>query len=198
MFVVDNILVSDDIAEAQFSCNLGACHGACCVQGDSGAPLEKRELSEIDRALDVVRERLRPEAADVVSREGGWEKRSDGGYATTCVGDAECVFVRYQGPVAKCLIQEAHARGELDFPKPISCHLYPIRITDLGDFDALNYEQMPMCRPAVRQGKRTGEFLSEMLEWPLTRKYGAEWYKKFKAACEKRRSVFAELAGSRG
>ncbi|NNF05005.1 MAG: DUF3109 family protein [Rhodothermales bacterium] len=193
MFVVDHILISDDVAEARFACNLGACHGACCVQGDAGAPLEEHELAEIDSALETVRHRMRPEALKVVGQRGAWERGSDGSLSTTCVGEAECVFVRYDGPVAKCLIQEAHERGESDFPKPISCHLYPIRVTDLGDFEALNVEQMPMCLPAVKKGERDGTFLSDYLEWPLTRRYGAAWYDDFDQACTKRRSVFAEL-----
>lgn len=193
MFVVDHILISDDIAESRFACNLGACHGACCVQGDSGAPLEEHEIEDVEAALATVRERMRPEARKVVEQRGAWERGKDGSIATTCVGDAECVFVRYEGPVAKCLIQEAHERGETEFPKPISCHLYPIRVTDLGDFEALNMEKMPMCRPAFKHGERTGTHLSEMLKWPLTRRYGADWYEKFETACTKRRSVFAEL-----
>jgi len=193
MFVVDHILISDDVAEARFACNLSACHGACCVQGDAGAPLEEHEIEDIDAALETVRHRLRPEAANVVKQRGAWERGKDGSLSTTCVDDAECVFVRYEGPVAKCLIQEAHERGETDFPKPISCHLYPLRVTDLGDFEALNMEKMPMCRPAFKKGDRDGTFLSDVLEWPLTRRYGADWYDRFNEACTKRRSVFAEL-----
>lgn len=198
MFVVDHILISDDVAEARFACNLGACHGACCVQGDSGAPLEEREIENIEAALETVRNRMRAEALKVVEERGAWTRGKDGSLSTTCVGDAECVFVRYDGAVAKCLIQEAHERGETDFPKPISCHLYPIRVTDLGDFEALNVENMPMCRSAVRKGARDGTFLSDYLEWPLTRRYGADWYERFDEACSKRRSVFAELARPAG
>lgn len=189
MFVVDDVLISDDVVEAAFSCNLSACRGACCVQGASGAPVEKSELQEVEDVLDTVRHRLRPEALDVIEREGVWEEVAPGYYATTCVGDAECVFVRYDGPVAKCSIQEAFYEGKTDFEKPISCHLYPIRIKQLGDFEALNYEQIDICAPAIPHGKRLGVGLAEMLERPLTRKYGADWYAQFLLMVKERREI---------
>ena len=192
MFVVDNILISDDLVEASFACNLSACMGACCVQGDSGAPLEKSECKELEDVLPAVRERLRPEAIKVIEEEGVWETTSSGGHATTCVGTSECVFVRYNGPVALCSIQEAYAEGKTTFEKPISCHLYPIRITDLGEFDALNYEQINICAPAIKSGVKQSLYLSDYLEIPLVRKYGSDWYSRFKEACSNRRQIFKE------
>ena len=189
MFVVDDVLISDDVVEAVFSCNLTACRGACCVQGASGAPLEKSELAEVEKALEVVRPKLRPEALEVIEEEGVWEEVAPGYYATTCVGDAECVFVRYDGPVAKCSIQEAFYAGKTDWEKPISCHLYPIRIKQLGEFEALNYEQIDICAPAIPHGKRLGVGLAEMLERPLSRKYGADWYAQFLLMVKERREI---------
>jgi len=189
MFVVDDVLISDDVVEAVFSCNLTACRGACCVQGASGAPLEKSELAEVEKALEVVRPKLRPEALEVIEEEGVWEEVAPGYYATTCVGDAECVFVRYDGPVAKCSIQEAFYAGKTDWEKPISCHLYPIRIKQLGEFEALNYEQIDICAPAIPHGKRLGVGLAEMLERPLSRKYGADWYAQFLLMVKERRDI---------
>lgn len=192
MFVVDNILISDDLVDASFACNLSACLGACCVQGDSGAPLEESERKQLEDVLPVVRDQLRPEALDVIEAAGVWEKTSTGDYATTCVGTSECVFVRYQGPVAMCSIQEAYAEGKTTFEKPISCHLYPLRVTDLGEFDALNYEQIGICAPGLKKGVKQRLFLSDYLERPLVRKYGSDWYVRFREACEKRRLVFEE------
>jgi hypothetical protein len=189
MFVVDDVLISDDVVQAAFSCLLTACKGACCVQGASGAPLEKSELAEIDAALVAVRDQLRPEALAVIEKEGAWEEVAPGHYATTCVGDAECVFVRYDGPVAKCAIQEAYHEGKVGFEKPISCHLYPIRITKLGDFEALNYEQIDICAPGRTCGAEQGIGLAEMLERPLTRKYGPDWYTQFLLMVRERRKV---------
>jgi len=189
MFVVDDVLISDDVVQAAFSCNLTACRGACCVQGASGAPLETSELAKVDSVLDAVRDRLRPEALDVIDQEGVWEEIAPGHYATTCVGDAECVFVRYDGPVAKCAIQEAYHEGKVDFEKPISCHLYPIRVQRLGEFEALNYEQIDICAPGRVNGKDMCIGLAEMLQGPLTRKYGQDWYAQFLLMVKERRSV---------
>jgi len=186
---VGNILISDDVVNAPFSCNLGACKGACCVQGDSGAPLEPEELEAVENALEVVRPTLRKEALAVIDAQGAWEETNPGYYATTCVGDAECVFVVYDGSVAKCSIQKAFHEGKLDFEKPISCHLYPIRIEDLGDYEALNYETASMCAPAIPHGKRTGMLLPNFLRDPLVRKYGESWYRDFVDACEARREM---------
>jgi len=192
MVVVDNILVSDELVEASFTCNLSACLGACCVQGDSGAPLEPAERKHLEDVFPIVREKLRPEALEVIESKGVWEKTTSGEYAATCVGTSECVFVRYDRHVAKCTIQEAYLAGNTTFEKPVSCHLYPIRVTDLGDFDALNYEQIEICKPGVKSGVKHGTFLSDYLEKPLVRKYGSDWYARFREACYKRRHVFQE------
>jgi len=192
MFVVDDVLISDDVVQAAFSCNLSACRGACCVQGASGAPLAKHELKEVEAVLPAVRSRLRPEALEVIDKEGVWEELAPGHWATTCVGDAECVFVRYDGPVAKCAIQEAYFEGKVGFEKPISCHLYPIRVQPLGEFEALNYEQIDICKPGRDHGVRNGIGLAEMLERPLTRKYGKDWYAQFLLMVRERREVLGQ------
>ncbi len=189
MFAVGNILISDDVVAAPFACNLAACVGACCVQGDSGAPLEADERRELESVFEVVRPGLRPEALEVIRDRGVWEETSPGYYETTCVGDAECVFVVYDGPVAKCAIQKAHDAGKIEFPKPISCHLYPIRIDYLGDYETLNYEKAPICSSAVTHGSRSGSILPNFLRHPLVRKYGESWYAEFRDACIARREM---------
>jgi hypothetical protein len=195
MFVVDHVLVSDELLDAPFSCNLGACRGACCVQGDSGAPLEPEEREEVEKVLPRVRQYLRPEALRVIDREGVWEEIAPGRYATTCVGEAECVFVTYDGPVAKCAIQKAFFEGRVDFEKPISCHLFPIRVQDYGDLEVLNYEQISLCDPARKHGQRTGMQAADYLRRPLVRRYGEDWYERFRDACESRRVDLAPSAG---
>lgn len=192
MFVVDNILISDDLLDARFACNLGACKGACCVHGDAGAPLLPEERPILEAALPIVRKYLRPEALEVIEKDGVWEEVAPGHYATTCVGNAECVFVTYEHGVAKCALQRAFNEGKLDFPKPISCHLYPIRITSYGDVDVLNYEQIDLCEGGRKLGKRNDVLLSDFLREPLTRKYGAEWFALFQEIIEARRAVLLE------
>lgn len=189
MFAVDHILISDEILDAPFSCNLGACLGGCCVQGDAGAPLEPEERAELEQVLPRVREYLRPEALEVIEAQGVWEEVAPGQYATSCVGRAECVFVTYEGPVAKCAIQKAYREGRVGFEKPISCHLYPIRVQKYGEFEALNYEQIPLCDPGRKLGRRNDAQLAGFLRAPLVRKYGEAWYDRFRAACDARREA---------
>ena len=194
MFVVEEILVSDQVADAPFACNLGACLGGCCVQGDSGAPLEEEEVEVIEQILPRVRKYLRPEALKVIDTQGSWERTRDGGYATSCVDDAECVFVTYEGNVAKCGIEKAYREGRVDFQKPISCHLYPIRIERYGDVETLNYEQIPLCDSGRAHGCRLDLQLADFLREPLIRKYGETWYEAFRQTCEERRKILRENA----
>ena len=189
MFAVGNVLVSDELLEAPFACHLAACKGGCCVQGDSGAPLEPDEREELEMILPVVRKDLRPEALEVIEREGVWEEIEPQQYATTCVGSAECVFVTYEGPVAKCSIEKAYFEGRISFRKPVSCHLYPLRAERYGDVEALNYEQIPLCKPAITHGAQKNIQLQDFLREPLVRKYGEAWYEQFRLACEDRRKA---------
>lgn len=193
MFEVGDVLVSDEIAETRFACNLAACKGACCVQGASGAPLEPEERQILEDLYPKVKKYLTPEAISVIERDGVWEEAARGHYVTTCVDDEECVFVTWEGPVAKCSLQKAYFKKEIeDFPKPISCHLFPIRVSNHGVCDVLNYEEISICKPAVVNGNREGTTLDSFLRDPLTRKYGAEWYTAFQESCGERRELLEE------
>ncbi|QXD16871.1 DUF3109 family protein [Rhodocaloribacter litoris] len=191
MFAVDHILISDDLLDAPFSCLLGACRGGCCVHGESGAPLEPGERALLEAALPRVRKYLTPEALAVIERDGVWEEVEPGAYATTCVDGAACVFVTYDGPVAKCALQKAYLAGRIDFPKPISCHLFPVRVQTYGDIEVLNYEQVPLCEAARKHGRRHNVQLVDFLREPLVRKYGMDWYEKFRLAWTQRRDALA-------
>ena len=195
MFAVDHVLVSDAVLDAPFACHLGSCFGACCVHGDRGAPVEPDEREALDEALPVVRDRLRPEALREIARSGTWEGTASDGYHTTTVGGRECVFVVFdrvgKRDVAKCALQEAYWAGKLGFEKPVSCHLYPIRAESYGEgadrVDVLNYERIDLCTPAIPHGERTGVQLADFLERPLTRKYGAGWFGRFRETLRQRR-----------
>lgn len=189
MFAVDDILISDAVLDAPFTCHLGRCQGGCCVHGDRGAPLEPDERAALERALPAVARDLRPEALDAIEQDGVWTEEEPGEYATTCVEGRECVFVVYEGKVAKCALQQAYHAGRLDFEKPISCHLFPIRIEQVGGAEVLNYEQIDLCAPAVAHGRRQGVQLYDFLRAPLTRKYGPAWYDAFRDACVERAAV---------
>lgn len=193
MFAVDHVLVSDDLLDAPFACQLGGCLGGCCVHGDRGAPLAADERARLDAALDVVRPHLRPEALAEIARTGTWEGSERDGYFTATVAGRECVFVVYRHGVAFCALQQAFHRGQTDWEKPLSCHLFPIRVESYGDgdeaVDVLNVERIDLCRPAIPHGRRTGTQLADFLERPLTRAYGPDWYARFRTALDERREV---------
>lgn len=188
MFAVDNILISDEVLDAAFACNLGACHGACCVVGDAGAPLEEAEREPLEAAVPHVRHLLSPDALAIIDAEGPWEASGDD-LAVRCVDGGACVFVTHDGPVATCALQKAYHQGRIPFEKPISCHLYPIRVERYGDTEVLNYEQIDLCRPARKHGRRCGVGLPDFLRGPLERKYGADWYARFREAVRARRDA---------
>lgn len=191
MFAVENILISDDVLDAPFACHLGRCKGACCVIGDRGAPLEPEERAELERVLPTIEKDLRPEALRTIQRDGVWVEEEPGEYATTCVDGRECVFVVYDRGVAKCAIQQAYHAGRVDFEKPVSCHLFPIRVEEYGGATVLNYEQIDLCQPAVQHGRRLHTQLYDFLREPLTRKFGAAWYERFRTACIERAAALA-------
>ncbi len=183
MFFVRDTILSDDIATYKFACDLGRCKGACCVVGDAGAPVKGSELPVLRRAWDQLKGRLRPEAVAVVESEGLY-KNNGQGYELSCTDGAECVFVVYdEHRVATCAIQQAYDDGEFSWPKPLSCHLFPVRVTTLANQDMLNMEYVPsICSPACDRGEREGIGLAEFLRVPLTRAYGKDWYSDFMGA----------------
>ncbi len=177
MIEVGKTLVSDDVIEEQFVCDLTKCKGACCVEGDLGAPLNEDELPMIKEVIDLVKPYLTKEAIEVLEKEGGYLLDEDGDYSTTTINGKECVFAFYDNSgVLKCSIEQAHKEGKTDFKKPISCHLYPIRISKLPDFEALNYDRWQICSPACDLGKELKVPVYKFLREALIRKYGESWY----------------------
>lgn len=194
MFAIDDKLISDELLDAPFACNLGACHGACCVKGDGGAPLESEERPALRAIMPRVRKYLRPEALKVIKEKGVWEEVGEDEYAIPTVGGDECIFVTYEGPVAKCAIQKAYLNDRIEFPKPISCHLFPVRIEQVGEYEVLNYEQVEICDPARKHGRKHNLQLIDMLQEPLTRKYGEAWYSEFRKVCAARIASLEDAA----
>lgn len=179
MIEVGKTLVSDDVIDEQFVCDLTKCRGACCVEGDLGAPLMKKELPLIEEVIDLVKPYLAPEAIEVLVKEGGYILDEDGDYSTTTINGKECAFAFYdEKKVLKCSIEQAHKEGKTDFKKPISCHLYPIRISKLPTFEALNYDRWSICSPACDLGKELKVPVYKFLKEALIRKYGEDWYKE--------------------
>jgi hypothetical protein len=182
ILIQEKILVSLEVIEEQFLCNLDACKGACCWEGDSGAPLEKEELKTLDRIYETVKPYLRPEGLAAIEKQGKYVLFEEGNYkehATPLVDNAACAYMTIdkQG-IAKCGIEQAYLDGKTDFKKPISCHLYPIRITNYDNVDAVNYERWDICSAACTAGKKAKLPVYQFLKEPFIRKYGEAAYKE--------------------
>ncbi len=185
MIKIDSVLVSDDLLQKHFLCDLAACKGACCVEGESGAPLEEEELEAIERNLPAIEAFMRPEGIEALREQGLAVVDVDGELVSPLVNGAECAFVHYdERGVAKCAMESAYRAGKSDFYKPISCHLYPIRISDIGEHLALNYHHWPICDPARTCGLKAELRVFRFLREALIRKFGEEFYQKLEAAAE--------------
>ncbi len=183
MLQIDRALISLDILEKKFVCDLGACKGACCVEGDSGAPLEDDEVALIEEVYPIVKKYMTKKGIKTVEKLGTWIVDADNDKVTPLVNNKECAytFIDDEG-VIKCAIEKAYFNDEIIFRKPISCHLYPIRITKYQEFDAVNYEKNRLCIPARICGDRLGVEIYRFVKEPLIRKYGEDWYKQLEIA----------------
>jgi hypothetical protein len=188
MFSIGNAHVDDPVAQARFCCDLDRCKGACCtLEGLRGAPLQDREVDEIRRALPFVRPYLGDESLRIIEAIGPVEGRP-GEYATPCVGARECVYVAFDGPVATCSFERAYEQGLTRWRKPISCHLFPIRVRSYGG-EILQYEEIEECAPGRARGERDQVRLADFLQDPLTRMYGPGWYATFAEECRRRQAA---------
>lgn len=179
MMKVGEILVSDDIRDKEFVCNLEKCKGACCVEGDFGAPLEESELKILEEIYPIVKPFLSAEGIAVIEKEGAHTVDDDGELCTPIINGRECAYAIYDNKkVLKCGIEQAYLAGKIAWKKPISCHLYPIRVTTKKDFEALNYHKWHICSPACALGKELQVPVYKFLKDPLVRKYGLEWYQE--------------------
>ena len=177
MIKVGEVLVSDDIGEKEFVCNLEKCKGACCVEGDFGAPLEESELQILEDIYPAVKPYLSKEGIAVIESQGKHTTDDDGDLCTPIINGRECVYAIYDKKnVLKCGIEQAYNDGKIGWKKPISCHLYPIRITSKKNFEAVNYHKWHICSPACSLGKELQVPLYKFLKEPLVRKYGEPWY----------------------
>lgn len=177
MIQIQNSLLSDDIFEEQFICDLCKCKGECCVDGESGAPITREEFQEINGILKEVWDDLSPKAQEVIDNQGIAYTDYDGELVTSLVNGQECVFTFFDADgVCKCAIDNAYREGRISVQKPISCHLYPIRVTEYKDYSALNYHRWSVCEPAVKLGRKEGVPIYRFLREPLIRKFGEAWY----------------------
>lgn len=176
MIIVQNSIVSDDVADCRFGCKLDCCKGACCVGGDSGAPLLEEEVSLLEEALPLVKPYMTQEGIEAVQEQGVAVHDNDGDLGTPLINGGACAYIHSTGDgMTFCAIECAFRAGAPlpeGFVKPVSCHLYPIRVSDYGEFQAVNYHRWDICRPARQEGIPLYQYLKE----PLVRRFGEAWY----------------------
>ena len=176
MIQIDDKIVSQEIFDQQFVCDLNACKGACCVEGDSGAPLLKNEAKELETSYSIIKKYLSTDSKEAIKKQGFSVIDSDNDLTTPLVNNRECAYVFNDSGIIKCAIEKAYLEDEISFKKPISCHLYPIRITEYKEFDAVNYESNKICSPACKLGELLKVSVFRFLKEPLIRKYGKSFY----------------------
>ncbi len=192
MIIIDDTLISEEILDNKFVCDLAACKGACCEEGDIGAPLEIEEIDAIEANLKAIRPFMSEAGLMLLEAEGFYEAAPGEELVTTTIEGKACVFaIQDESKTWKCAIELAHKAGKSDFLKPISCHLYPIRIEKLKNYEGLNYDRWDICAPACACGDRLEVPVYKFLKGPLIRKYGADWFDALEA-------VAAELKKNKG
>jgi hypothetical protein len=176
MLRIGNIIFSFDILEKKFKCNLSQCLGNCCRYGDSGAPLSKEEVTILNEIWSDVKPYLRQEGIDVIERLGTSITDFENDKVTPLIGNEECAYAVLEGNVFLCGIERAWFEKKITFRKPVSCHLFPVRIRYYTDFTAVNYQELSICSPARECGSNEGVFVYEFLKEPLIRVFGKEQY----------------------
>lgn len=181
MIEVDDKLVSTELFSNKFVCNLSACKGACCVEGDDGAPVTKEEQEIMKNIFPTIKPYLRDEGIRAIEERGVAYKDNDEDWVTTLVNGQECAFATFDdNGVASCGIEKAYNDGATSFKKPISCELYPVRINEYPSYEVVNYDEWSICSPACAHGEALGIKVYVFLKDALIRKYGAVFYKKLK------------------
>lgn len=179
MFVIKDTLVSLDLVEKHFVCDLGVCKGQCCIDGDAGAPLLEKEKEEIEKNLPLILPLLTPGGRSAIEEEGVGYYDRDGDLVTTLIEGCNCAFSIFsEEGVCLCALEKGHREGLLPDLKPSSCSLYPVRLKKIGNMTALNYHKWKICTCAEKNGKRQGVRAYQFLRKPLIKKFGEEWYQE--------------------
>ena len=187
VIAIDNVLVSDLVVEEQFVCDLNKCKGGCCEDGDAGAPLTKQELKEIDTYLEIVKPYLTPEGLKVIEKSGKYEYDHEFGWVTPTIQGKMCAYgYRDANGIIKCAFEQAYYDGKTNWKKPISCHLFPIRIKKTKTYEMVNYEpRETLCQAACQFGKKLKVPVYKFLKEAIIRKYGQEFYEVLEQAANK-------------
>lgn len=180
---IGNTLISSDLVDKKFICDYHTCKGICCVEGDSGAPLKPEEDEIIKCSLPIIKKYLAPNAIALLDEKGTSYIDNDGDLVTTINNGRECVFTHFgEDGSCRCAIEMAYEAGEIDFPKPISCALYPVRVKEYESFIGLNYDEWDICKCAEVLGEKMGRPVYKFLKNPLIRRFGENWYKELEQA----------------
>ncbi len=186
MFQLGKTIVSEEIIENDFICNLSACKGACCVDGDAGAPLEKEEAEILKNIYPKIKPYLKPESIEIIESKGAFITTKDGELETPLLNDADCAYVIFnEKKIAMCAIEEAYNQGDIDWKKPVSCHLYPVRVKDYSEFSAVNYHKWQICDDACTLGKELQVPIYKFVKEALIRKFGEDWYAELEKVAAK-------------
>ncbi len=190
---IEDKVLSREIFEKKFVCDLSACKGACCVEGSSGAPLSEEEVNILENIYDEVKPFLTKKGIKAIEKQGTWVIDADGDHTTPLVAEEkECAYTIFENGMALCGIEKAWKEGATQFRKPISCHLYPIRTRKYAKFEALNYDVWHLCKPACACGEKLEVPVYKFLKEALIRKYGAEFYKMVEAAAKEIKKIKSE------
>ena len=185
MLQIGDVLVSLDVVEREFVCNLSACRGACCIEGDAGAPITEEEHVLLKTLLPEVWNDLTPAAREVIRAQGVAYVDEEGDLVTSIVNGKDCVFTCYgEDGMCMCAIEKAFREGRISFYKPLSCHLYPVRISRYPSFTAVNYHRWKICKAAEVLGRKEGVRVYRFRREPLIRCFGQEWYDELDGAAE--------------
>jgi hypothetical protein len=185
MLQIKDTLVSLDLLEKKFCCHLEKCLGICCVKGDSGAPLTEEEVKILPQVIEKIKPFLRPEGIEAIEQHGTHVIDREDEPVTPLVNGAECAYAVFEKGIAKCGIENAFLEGCSEFRKPVSCHLYPIRIRKYENFLAVNYDKWEICNPARVYGDKVGIPVYEFVKDALIRRFGAEWFNELQLAANK-------------
>ena len=185
MLQIEDTIISLDLLEQNFICDLNNCKGACCIEGDEGAPLNANEVKIIEELLPIIWDDLSEKSKDVINNQGITYIDREGEPVISIVNGAECVFTfTDEKGICKCAIEKAYREGKTDFYKPISCHLYPIRLQKYNDYTAVNYHKWNLCKCARKLGNKMQMPVYQFLKEPLIRRFGSEWYKQLEIAAK--------------
>lgn len=184
MFDIQGTLVTLDVVERFFCCDLGACLGACCIEGDAGAPITEAEREQLEAVLPAIFDDLLPGAQEEIRRSGVAYRDVEAELVTQIVDGRNCAFTCYEaGGLCSCAIERAYRAGKIAWRKPISCALYPLRVKQYPSYTAVNYDRWKICKPAEVLGRREGVRVYEFLREPLIERFGQAWYDELAASC---------------